>query len=80
MWSTIVDNDKRSDNGIRRSCCKRGTEEIMARGVQYLDMRKPLTRIQLKPSKCPLRIRSPMGEGALRGFRLSALMVAERTG
>ncbi|KAJ7067306.1 hypothetical protein C8F01DRAFT_1228022 [Mycena amicta] len=33
---------------------------------------------QLKPSKCPLRMRSPMGDGARRGGGL--LMVAERRG
>lgn len=35
---------------------------------------------QLKPSKWPLRIRSPMGEGALRGLVAPVLMVAERRG
>lgn len=35
---------------------------------------------QLKPSKWPLRIRSPIGEGALRGFPPSVLIVAERRG
>lgn len=36
--------------------------------------------LQLKPSKWPLRIRSPIGEGALRGFLPSLQMVAERAG
>lgn len=35
---------------------------------------------QLKPSKWPLRMRSPIGEGALRGFPPSVLIVAERRG
>lgn len=35
---------------------------------------------QLNPSKWPLRIRSPMGEGALRGLGPSPLRVAERRG
>lgn len=34
---------------------------------------------QLKPSKCPLRIRSPIGEGARRGLEPS-FIVAERRG
>ena len=32
--------------------------------------------LQLKPSKCPLRIRSPIGDGARRGR--ASLIVAER--
>lgn len=35
---------------------------------------------QLKPSKWPLRMRSPMGDGALRGRPSAALIVAERWG
>jgi len=35
--------------------------------------------VQLKPSKWPLRIRSPMGDGARRGFA-GSMRVAERRG
>jgi hypothetical protein len=35
---------------------------------------------QLKPSKWPLRMRSPMGDGALRGRPSAALSVAARRG
>jgi hypothetical protein len=40
---------------------------------------EPRAKVQLKPSKWPLRIRSPIGEGARRGLALSAT-VAERRG
>jgi hypothetical protein len=44
-----------------------------------MDKNKHRAKVQLKPSKWPLRIRSPIGEGARRGLALSA-MVAERRG
>jgi hypothetical protein len=44
-----------------------------------MDKNKPRAKVQLKPSKWPLRIRSPIGEGARRGLALSAT-VAERRG
>jgi len=37
-------------------------------------------KYQLKPSKWPLSILSPMGEGALRGRPASGLRVADRFG
>jgi hypothetical protein len=42
-----------------------------------MDKNRPRAKVQLKPSKWPLRIRSPIGEGARRGFSAT---VAERRG
>jgi hypothetical protein len=63
-------------------CCVRQTriktvERSMGNGA--VD-RGVVPAAQLKPSKWPLRILSPMGDGALRGLPLSPLRVAERLG
>ena len=53
--------------------------ERLGWGNEWMDKIRPRAKVQLKPSKWPLRIRSPIGEGARRGLAHSAT-VAERRG
>jgi len=90
LLSSIGGNDAQNrmviqvTNGCGYKCCRRQTRNEPSARVD-LSIMKQLGRTgpatQLKPSKWPLRILSPIGEGALRGLPPpSTLRVAERLG
>jgi len=59
-----------NDQRHRSNECREGSKEVeQVKKLGYESVQREA--VQLNPSKCPLRIRSPIGDGALRCLGVS---------